>query len=327
MNIIENTINYLDTITSLPNAIFSWDGYQLCESQVGAIFPREVKKIYEISVGERKVKLSSDHGFWSLDGSKVKPSDVIIGETRVFIKDENSIILKHIDSVEEVDGSFIVFDVVGADYENYLYSDFILHNFDLNDYVYSGFIGKGNTKNEFHTYPWLDAKISADATFEAFNKAFVELMLAATAKAIRWDDQATKDAWEVGINDYVDARNNAIIKKAIFWNSVIPEDQQLTGEQSVSVSLILPWEEVLIDVGGITASFVRLTMPFDSITYDLTGTQDFQEHYWTEYSAAFKELLASIKRFLALSTGFKIGEDDYPGEIPPFGFREMVSPV
>jgi hypothetical protein len=303
------------------NTILSWNGKDsFVTSNFDEVKLDIVDFTYIIEADGEKVILSEDQGFWQKDGSKLKPSDVTPNKTQVYLKKGNSIIKSQVQSIEKVYGQSIVYSLINTVNHNYVLNGFILHNFDVQDYVSSKIIGVGNVEHEISTISWLDMYYTSNATRDAFEKAFNELIHAIISVSVRWDDTSTISLYETYLTDFTDKWEDAFIKGEKFWNSVIPPNSKRTGIQNYDKYKYVPFLLDGSDPLGTGTDFARADGSTINFEYDLTGTDTFDPQYWYDYQTALKEMTVSIKRFLAISTGFYSGENDYPGTIPPIGF-------
>ncbi len=319
----ENSILDLESY----HTILSWDGKNIVESTIKDIDVEIVNHLYEIRTVTKKVVISNSQGLFTENG-KLKPAHIIPDKTLAKVVVNQEVKNEKIISVKKLEGSFLTYNIVGSSYRNYILNDFILHNFDVEDYATWGFIGANNFDIPFNTTPWSEAAVTADATFPAFAKAFNEYVLAISAKNIRVDDTNTIATWEVFLDDYTDCYKEAVTRYKIFWNSVKMPADQLTGVQTYNAVRFTPFYTVQIDINAPnTIPMSRPASTTESFTVNLAGTSTFQVSYWENHKTAMKAYLACVKRFMAMSSGFYAGEHDYPGVYPAYGYTTPSSPT
>jgi hypothetical protein len=301
------------------DSIISWNGNQFVKSIFDTILPIE-DEAYEILAGDKKITISKLQSFWTETG-KIKPSDVIENQTEVYLKNGQNLVKVKVKSITKLEGTHLLYSLFNSSNHNYIVNDFLLHNFDLYDFVGSAIIGVGNIKKEMNqSTNWDDMYNVAKSTWNAYEQSVFQLFNEIIKYNIRWDDTSTKTIWETYITDFITKYQDSYTKREIFWNSVIPTSLQRTGIYSFSmksyVPLVLNNDDPLLT----STQFCELDDTLININYDLTGTDTFTNSYWFDFNDSLKEMTASIKRFLALTTGFYSGENDYSGTIPPSGF-------
>jgi hypothetical protein len=97
---------------------------------------RTTTKIYKITVGDKVVEVSDSHGFWKDNNEQIKATELIAGESKIYVKDGNSISLQLVDGVEILEGDKVyTFSVPGV--YNYISNDIISHNISTGYWTYT----------------------------------------------------------------------------------------------------------------------------------------------------------------------------------------------
>jgi len=279
-------------------------------------------EIYVFQAGDKTVTMAPNHGFWLEGGSEVRATDVIPNQTQVWVKSGDSLELRTVDSKAKLQGSFITHDVIGSSLRNYVINDFILHNFDVEDYRVSRAIGKNNV--EVTEDDWGDMYTTARATRDQYLKSTNEMILSCVARAVRWTDTALQtDILRILQDDWQPAIEAMITKQSRFFNSLVPALDQETGLVSPGGDRAdyTGWSEQVETPNFSTAALQSSFINFD---IDYTGSTVFTETLWNEHVQAMKDFQASLKRVLAKIADIRIPENNYTGVIPPYGFADPI---
>jgi hypothetical protein len=109
--------------------ITAWDWHSSFKKyKIENIKTRTVNKIFKVSAGGKEVKVSETHGFWLDGNAEIKVSDLIPGESKINIKDGNTIKLVIVDNVEIIESVQTVYTFVVPVAHNYISNDIISHN-------------------------------------------------------------------------------------------------------------------------------------------------------------------------------------------------------
>ena len=110
--------------------ILAWDEVngKYTEADISKIHSRSVNSTFRVTAGGKAVEVSDTHGFWLDGGKQIKVSDIVVGETKIYVKDGNDIKLSIVDSVEEIFGEEMVYTLTVPQYVNYVSNDIISHN-------------------------------------------------------------------------------------------------------------------------------------------------------------------------------------------------------
>ena len=286
----------------------SWNGSTLTPTSFKEIRSMYSDSYYLVTVGENKISLPESKGFWLDGGIELFPDKLIPGVSKVYVKEGNTLFLKEVDTVEVVNEYFEFDYLCNTTNHNYTQSNFLLHNFDLEDYVNAGVIGCGNldlTKGDCCD-SWEDMFQTWRATRDAHIKAFNELILASQAYNLKWSDiQAGEyDDWLTVLSDFNDYWGDYYAAAMIFFNSMIcPEDKE---DGIVTYDLYVNWKFLeftgtdawLTDV-GVLSDYVSATDPSRDLTYidiNFTNTQTFKEEFYTNFKNAATQLSNAEER-------------------------------
>jgi hypothetical protein len=114
--------------------ILSWDWRnnfnKFISNPVTEISSRTVDVIYKVKAGEYEVKVSDSHEFWLDNNDKISVGDLIVGQTEIYIKTENSIKKVLVESVETINHNVDVYTLSVAGTNNYISDGIISHNIE-----------------------------------------------------------------------------------------------------------------------------------------------------------------------------------------------------
>ena len=111
------------------------DGFD--EFTIDDVKRRTTNEIYKITVGDNVVEVSDSHGFWKDNNEQIKATEIIAGESKIYVKDGNSISLQLVDDVEIIGGDTVyTFSVPGV--YNYISNNIISHNISNGYWTYTG---------------------------------------------------------------------------------------------------------------------------------------------------------------------------------------------
>jgi hypothetical protein len=115
---------------SITDTILAWDEVhnKFSESTITNVKSREVDRIFKVTVGGLSVKVSENHGFWTDGGDEIKVQDIIVGETHIYIKDNDTIKYVVVDDIEEIVESTKVYTFSVPPLINYISNNIISHN-------------------------------------------------------------------------------------------------------------------------------------------------------------------------------------------------------
>ena len=109
--------------------ITAWDWHSSFKKyKIENIKSRTVNKIFKVSAGGKEVKVSETHGFWLDGNAEIKVGDLIPGESKINIKDGNTIQLVIVDNVEIIESVQTVYTFVVPVANNYISNGIISHN-------------------------------------------------------------------------------------------------------------------------------------------------------------------------------------------------------
>lgn len=310
---------------SSDNLILAWNrdtGFET--ATLRETFTNFSDEIYIFQAGDKTVNLAPNHGFWLENGEEIKATDVVVNQTQVWVKVNDSTELRTIDSKTRIQGAFITYDVIGSSLRNYVLNDFILHNFDPEDYSLTRAIGENNQEIEAGSDTWADMSSTARATRDAYLKALNEFILSNVEFAVRWTDTALQaDILATVETDLGPAIETMIIRQSRFFNSLVPALDQETGLVSPGGSRIgyTGWSEQVETPNFSVASLQQGSVNFD---IDYTGSTTFSPTLWTEHVQATKDFQATVKRVFAKLLDVRTPENNYSGVTPPYGFADPI---
>ncbi len=221
-------------INEMQPATQSWDGAHLVSASPVEIRSMYADFYYAIKVGDKTIHLPESKGFWIDGGVELFPNKITPGVSKVYVKEGDNILLKHIDSVELVN-EFIEYDYLcNTTNHNYFLNDFLLHNFDLEDYLAGGWLGCGNVDKtnpdccedwEFALFTWRGTR---DAWFKSVNGFY----FACSEMTIRWVDVQNGEyteflsSWN---DDFMPAYADYLTAAERYFNSFRCPDVQQDG--------------------------------------------------------------------------------------------------
>ncbi len=238
----------LDEMNEIQPSTQSWNGKNLVSSS-----PIEIRSMYAdfyyiVKVDDKTIHLPESKGFWLDGGVELFPNKITPGVSKVYVKENNKVVLKKVDSVELVN-KFIEYDYLcNATNHNYLLNDFLLHNFDLEDFTSAGWIGCGNvdkTKPECCD-DWEDVLTTWRNTKAAWLSAVNQFYQSCSASTIRWVDAQNGEyteflsSWN---DDFMPAYMDFTTAGERYFNSFLCANEQQdgiqTGYDNISYTLVL----------------------------------------------------------------------------------------
>jgi hypothetical protein len=108
----------------------AWDDVnkEYTSAHLSNVLSRQVGNIFRVSAGSNIVEVSENHGFWLDGGAQIKVTDIIVGETKIYVKDGDTQILTIVDSVKEIFGEYEVYTFRVPKFENYISNNIVSHN-------------------------------------------------------------------------------------------------------------------------------------------------------------------------------------------------------
>jgi hypothetical protein len=110
--------------------ILSWDeiNNKFTIGKINDIRGRQVDLVYKVVVGGQEVKVSDSHKFWTDNDGEIIVTSLVAGVSKIYVKVNNTIELKLVDSVEVIYEKDEVFTFTVKDYHNYVSNNVISHN-------------------------------------------------------------------------------------------------------------------------------------------------------------------------------------------------------
>jgi hypothetical protein len=327
----------LNEINEMLPATQSWNGKNLVSSSPVEVRSMYADSYYIIKAGNKTISLPESKGFWLEGGIELFPSKIKPGISTVYVKEGNNIVLKQVDSVELVN-EFIEYDYLcNTTNHNYILDDFLLHNFDLQDYINAGWLGCSNVDK---TGPeccadWEDVLDTFANTNAAWVLALSRFFAEMVGNSQRWDDVNSNeyssfyDSYNV---DLFNAYGDYITAAARFFNSFRCSANQQTG------TAIPDWPEGL--PGEPSAAFITQTpssagpdnFPYEMvdltdtvipISVDFTGSTTFTENLHTQYKDTQLALGAAFAKWMKIGSGLELYGWDGSGKVGLVGHTSL----
>ena len=129
ITLFDGTIKLAKDI-EIGDSVLTWDTNEnsFIGVDVSHIFTRNVSELYKIVVDGLEIIVSDNHGFWLGTNHKAYAKDLSAGDT-IYIKTDNSIELKSIESVELIESDEMVYTFTVPNTHNYVSNNIISHNF------------------------------------------------------------------------------------------------------------------------------------------------------------------------------------------------------
>ena len=298
----------LNEMNEMLPATQSWNGKNLVSSSPVEIRSMYADSYYIIKAGNKTISLPESKGFWLDGGVELIPSKITPGVSKVYIKEDNNILLKQVDSVELVN-EFIEYDYLcNTTNHNYILDDFLLHNFDLQDLKNAGWFACGNvdkTKPEC-CGDWEDLNITWRQTKDAWFEKVLELYLASTGFSIRWVDVQNGEynrfisAWN---DDFMQAIVDYSVAGERYFNSFLCPNEQQTG---ISQDAITGWtyqfEEGNTDYVYTSAALNATPSP---ASIDFAGSTVPNQTLYDQYRDTQLALGGAYSKLLKIITGYQ----------------------
>ena len=128
ITLFDGTIKLAKDI-EIGDSVLTWDTNEdsFIGVEVSHILTRNVSELYKIVVDGLEITVSDSHGFWLGTNHKAYAKDLSVGDT-IYIKTDNSIELKSIESVELIESDEMVYTFTVPNTHNYVSNDIISHN-------------------------------------------------------------------------------------------------------------------------------------------------------------------------------------------------------
>jgi hypothetical protein len=235
--------------------ILSWNWNDKLDSHIGidefgeftidAIKTRTTTEIYKVTVGDKVIEVSDSHGFWLDNNEEIKTTELVEGESKIYVMDGDSISLQLVDKIELLDGADVyTFSVAGV--YNYISNDILSHNT-----ITSGWTFVGTTLNGIAAVP---GTVGAQGT----KSVSINVTTASANASLRYSVQlGTTSGWRV--NTASDGTVSTSYSTAtVAYNNTNANSTATTGylqsfgsTLDLSVAFALPSNFVEIKAGGI----------------------------------------------------------------------------
>ena len=235
--------------------ILSWNWNDKLDSHIGidefgeftidAIKTRTTTEIYKVTVGDKVIEVSDSHGFWLDNNEEIKTTELVEGESKIYVIDGDSISLQLVDKIELLDGADVyTFSVAGV--YNYISNDILSHNT-----ITSGWTFVGTTQNGIAAVP---GTVGAQGT----KSVSINVTTASANASLRYSVQlGTTSGWRV--NTASDGTvSTSYVTATVAYNNTNANSTSTTGylqsfgsTLDLSVAFALPSNFVEIKAGGI----------------------------------------------------------------------------
>ena len=235
--------------------ILSWNWNDKLDSHTGidkfgeftidAIKRRTTTEIYKLTIGDKVIEVSDSHGFWLDNNEEIKTTELVEGESKVYVKDGDSISLQLVNKIELLEGADVyTFSVAGV--YNYISNDILSHNVVTTGWTFVGTTQNGN--------PGVNGLISS----QSGKSVTINCTTASTAAAIRYSVQiGTTAGYRQNTSSNGTTTNSYVSATATYSNSTdLPSSttgvlQAFGSSLDTSLSFELPSNFVEIQAGGI----------------------------------------------------------------------------
>jgi hypothetical protein len=235
--------------------ILSWNWNDKLDSHIGidefgeftidAIKTRTTTEIYKVTVGDKVIEVSDSHGFWLDNNEEIKTTELVEGESKIYVIDGDSISLQLVDKIELLDGADVyTFSVAGV--YNYISNDILSHNTITSGWTFVGTSQGGITE------------VTGSAGVQGTKNVNINVTTASTAAALRYSVQlGTTAGWRV--NTASDGTvSTSYVTATVAYNNTNANPTFTTGylqsfgsTLDLSVEFNLPSNFVEIKAGGI----------------------------------------------------------------------------
>ena len=235
--------------------ILSWNWNDKLDSHIGidefgeftidAIKRRTTTEIYKLTIGDKVIEVSDSHGFWLDNNEEIKTTELVEGESKIYVKDGDSISLQLVDKIELLDGADVyTFSVAGV--YNYISNDILSHNV-----ITSGWSFVATTLNGVPA-------VNGTASAAAGKSVTINCTTSSTAAALRYSVRiGTTAGYRQNTSSNGTISNSYVSATAIYANNTNQPTATLGVLQAfgsnldTSLSFELPSNFVEIQAGGI----------------------------------------------------------------------------
>jgi hypothetical protein len=302
----------LNEINEFIQTVESWDDSRLVPTSFREIRSTYVDFYYVVTVGEDKIKLPKTKGFW-LDGNvELFPDKIIPGVSKVYVKEEDKVVLKTVDNVQVVN-DFLEFDYLcETTNHNYTLENFLIHNYDIEDYVNSGWFGCTNVDK---TRPeccddWSDVFTTWRATRDAHLKSLKEWVLLTQQYKLPWSDVQAGlfDDWFDVYQELTEKGLSLDVAGMIFFNSWLcdgdPDKQTGLVPNGAEFPDLTPVENTSPDFPpGVSFGWLDLGATEKVADINYTGKTVFQESFLTDFETAQEEYSCALAKLIKIVYG------------------------
>jgi hypothetical protein len=264
------------------DTLLGWDGFNFVPTNITEIRKDTPSTKYIVEVGNRTVTVSPTNGFWLDGGKEVLASELVSGVSKVYVKEGNTIKSETVTGVYLEPNTEVLNTVCGTTYRNFLVNGILLHNFDIEDYIFQDpnalpfpllpVIGPGSGAfaiddgSPTEGRPVLaDPLSTARATMDSYFNAQGELFLAIFGPTMTKDfPKEKKEALNQAFADRAE-----VMKDIRYWHAVL----SLGSEGEVEPDVIVDGDIITItdDLSGDYPGNVKVTAertPEETIAID-----------------------------------------------------------
>ena len=252
----DNTIKLAKDITK-HDLLLSWDESinAFTSSSLKSISNRRVDIVYKVSVGGLSVTVSDTHGFWLDSANEIKVTDIIEGETKIYIRDGNVLRFETVSSVELINDTYDVFTFSVPPLVNYVSNGIISHNPPQFSWVQTDFVNASNAT---------DTTVSATTSVNTN----ITVTASSTEARLRWKFRTGRRAGsQPNVSSNGTMTYTTTSQRAVFYNAATngssTSNINLTSAFSDSIQTTKTNNFVEMQAGGIQVvsgndTFVRM---------------------------------------------------------------------
>ena len=235
--------------------ILSWNWNDKLDSHTGidkfgeftidAIKRRTTTEIYKLTIGDKVIEVSDSHGFWLDNNEEIKTTELVEGESKVYVKDGDSISLQLVNKIELLEGADVyTFSVAGV--YNYISNDILSHNVITTGWTFVSTTQNGAQGNNGVALAQTQKSVTINcttATTAASLRYSVQIGTTAGYRQNTSSNGTTTNSYVSATVQYANNTNNPTSTTGVL--------QAFGGSLDTSLSFELPSNFVEIQAGGI----------------------------------------------------------------------------
>ena len=237
------------------DTILSWNWNDKLDSHTGidkfgeftidAIKRRTTTEIYKLTIGDKVIEVSDSHGFWLDNNEEIKTTELVEGESKVYVKDGDSISLQLVNKIELLEGADVyTFSVAGV--YNYISNDILSHNVTTTGWTYVATSQGGISANNGVALAQTDANVTINITTAATNARLrysVRLGTTAGYSQNTTSNGTTSNSYTTATTTYSNNTNNPTSTTGVL--------QAFGSSLDTSLEFSIPSNFVEIQAGGL----------------------------------------------------------------------------